>query len=272
MAAPAGFIERVGLVPPKGKPDPYAHRRGEPRSFIALWILYVVGSIVLSLTALGARGFLDEQVYRAGLSRLMVALLAGVVLVWPLLRLSQVGPVAVIRSFLGDLFIITVPLLGVVLPQCLPWMDVWPAEVALCASLWCFAWGLVVAGVLSNVFARGEHASHGARMLGAGVLALACLLPAAFLPFVELRTQGAGQGLAFTAWLLPSPIGGMWDILRDRSWSGQPARIAPQHWTAAMMVLGAGVLLVGAAWGRRALAARVDGGRGPGTPAQRPLD
>lgn len=251
--AQAGFIERVGLFAPKNKPDPYAHRRGEPRSFIALWVLYVVGAILLSLTALGARGFLDMGVYRVGLSRLMVALVAGLVLVWPMLRLSQVGPRQVVRSFVGDWCIVMMPLMGVVLPQALPWMDVWPAAFACCVTLWCGAWGLVVVGVLCNVFATREDASHGARMLGIGVLALACLVPVAFLPFVETRPQGSGQGLLFTAWLLPSPIGGMWDMLRDRGWSGSAARLAPQHWTASLVVLGVGVLLVAIGWARRAM-------------------
>lgn len=242
VAAKQTLIERLGLVAPKGKPDPYAHRRGEPRSFIALWIMYVVAAIFLTLATLGVRGFVQVDVYRAGLLRLMLALMAGVVLVWPMVRLSQRGPMRPVLSFLVDGFIVLLPVLGVVLPQTLPWMEVWGAQAAMCCVLWCSAWGLVVAGVLVHVFARSDYPTHAARMAGAGLLALVCLVPVLFLPFVSTRSAGAGQELFFTGWLLPSPLGGLFDIIRDRSWSGSAVRVAPEHWKAGWMVLGVGAV------------------------------
>lgn len=244
------LLERIGLFAPKNKPDPYAHRRGEPRSFIALWIIYVVGAIVLTLTTLGARGFIQVDVYRAGLMRLMLALMIGVVLVWPMVRLSQRGPSKPVRSFVVDAAIVFVPIMGVVLPQSLPWMELWSLGVSGCIALWCAAWSLVVAGVLAIVFSQTVDPPPSLRMAGAAVLALLCVMPAFFLPFVssaQVRgSEGSGQGLYFTSWLLASPVTGLWDMLRDRSWSGSPARIAREHWSAGWTVLWVGLLMLAA--------------------------
>lgn len=248
--AEASLLERVGLIPPKDKPDPYAHRRGEPRSFIALWILFVVCAIMLTLASLGARGFVQVEVYRAGLLRLMLALMVGVVLVWPMLRLSQQKPPTIVRSFALDGFIVLLPITGVILPQALPWMRMWSIDAAWCVMVWFAAWAMVVVGVLTIVFSGRGDASHVARGAGAGVLAFVSILPALFLPFVSTRPAGAGPDLAFTAWLLPSPITGLFDIIRDRSWSGTAVRIAPQHWTASWLVMGLGALLVAWGWAR----------------------
>jgi hypothetical protein len=49
-----------------------------------------------------------------------------------------------------------------------------------------------------------------------------------------------------------SPISGVFEITRDRSWSGRPARAAPEHWAAIGLVWIVATLLWSAALARRA--------------------
>ncbi|PHQ82557.1 MAG: hypothetical protein COB69_01640 [Phycisphaera sp.] len=47
------WLEHVGLVVPKGEPDRWAHRRGEPRGFAVLWMCFLLISTLTVFMSLG---------------------------------------------------------------------------------------------------------------------------------------------------------------------------------------------------------------------------
>ena len=94
--------------------DPWKHRRGEPRTFAAAWLLYMCAALVLTLGAGGALGLVGPEVYRPLARRLAVVLACSIWVVWPMLRLSQAAPRSPPRSFAGDWVVIMLPVQAIV--------------------------------------------------------------------------------------------------------------------------------------------------------------
>ena len=98
--------------------DRWAHRRGEPRLFAFLWTLFLLGATLLGFGSLGAIGMIDAGTYRAVARVILVSVAVGVVVVWPMTRLSQVTPARrATRAAFIDFIVIALPLQAVVLPQ-----------------------------------------------------------------------------------------------------------------------------------------------------------
>src|ERR1043166_1453153 len=95
-------------------PDPWAHRRGEPRTFAALWLLFLFAATILSVGAVGIFGLMSTDVYRPA-ARVMLEIVAiGVVVLWPMVRLSQAAPAFPLRAMLGDAVVVLVPAQAVI--------------------------------------------------------------------------------------------------------------------------------------------------------------
>jgi hypothetical protein len=253
---------------PTRKPDPWAHRRGEPRTFAASTVGYLFACLLTTVGGAslvgGAGALLSTDVYRPAARLLMAATMAGVVIVWPLVRLSQEAPAHPRRAFAADFVLVTLPMLAMVWPQGLPWMAGWGAGACAGLSMWHVGWSLVVAGVLTWAFgapSQALHASAIARGLGAppGPAAERWLLMLMLIALVVvgpsiamLRPHALHAPIAreFDALLMTSPVAGALEMVEDKAWRGRPAQLSDGHWASAAAVMGLGALAWGLAWVR----------------------
>ncbi len=254
---PAGPVDdEVILLKPKG-PDPWPHRRGEPRAFAVFWILFLLGSTIVSLGPAWSMGAPSYETYRPAASTLMVLCAVGLVVLWPMVRLSQAAPRHPLRAIIGDLIVLLLPLAAVVLPQAFPFMTGWPIEVAGAVMLILTGWAFAVAGVLLVALSR-EAVGGGARWAAMAVI-IAAALAAPVVEMLRPRTPPAERAMdAPRPAALASPLSAVWEITRDRSWSGQAARLLPAHETAVVWTLAGGAVLFSAG-----LVAAVARRRGP---------
>src|SRR5262245_56761146 len=70
-------------------PAPWSHRRGEPRTFAAIWLLFLFAATILSVGAVGLFGLVSTDVYRPAARVMLEIVTVGVVILWPMVRLSQ---------------------------------------------------------------------------------------------------------------------------------------------------------------------------------------
>jgi hypothetical protein len=245
---PAEPAREPGSTSPRSPADPWAHRRGEPRTFAAAWILFLFAVAVIALAGVGVAGLVSVDVYRSASRVMMVAAGAGIGLVWPMLRLSQEVPARPVRAMGHDLLLVTLPVVAMVLPQSLPWMAGWPVLVSLVLAANLSAWALLLSGLLAIML--GELA----RRPGLPRWALMALLVLLVLG-VPLRAVGRPARLPEGAGpappdplLLASPVTAPLEVLADRGWTGRAAVAQPAHAWSAAIIAGAGLLAWGGAW------------------------
>src|SRR5262245_41002258 len=122
-AAPASPAPPVPAIDFTAAPsDPWAHRRGEPRTLAALWLLFLFAATILSVGAVGLFGLVSTDVYRPAARVMLEIVTIGVVVLWPMVRLSQEAPKFPLRAMLGDCLVILLPTQAVIWPQALTWM------------------------------------------------------------------------------------------------------------------------------------------------------
>lgn len=237
--------EEVGEPRPI-RTDRWAHRRAEPRPLAFMWTIYLFIATAMTFAAITGVGGLTLDVYRPALRILLATVGAGVILVWPMIRLSQTPPdehsaVAALKDF----FAIVVPLQAIVWPQWL--LAAWPINVIGALSATLTAWAVLASGLLAIFFRHGPsrepHADFApptsaptARTSMMIVfVALAALGPILGAAIDLLGTSGRGSpGPAW--WMLASPISAVFEVSRDRFSTGSSAKSLPVHWAAAANV------------------------------------
>jgi hypothetical protein len=254
--------------------DPWAHRRGEPRTFAVVWIVFMVAAIAVSLIPIGETGLRTVEAYRPT-ARVLAGLLGlGVGVVWPLIRLSQVRPLRPGRALGQDLWIIAIPAFAMCAAQMAPWMAAWPLSVAATLSGMIVGWALLVGGVMLHAWSweaarqrtgdepdavpsrapapRGPDAGVAAHPDSTvRALAMALLIAiAAIGPLIWALGFDAGQwretrrGLGVQWSLLTSPIGAPLEITADRTYTGRSAAIGEEHLWALALVFAVGLVLI----------------------------
>ncbi|CAG0988839.1 hypothetical protein PHYC_02175 [Phycisphaerales bacterium] len=210
--------------------DPWAHRRGEPRTFAALWIAFLFASALVSLGAGGSLGLVATDVYRASARVLVVLAGVGIGVLWPMLRLSQEPPTHPHRAMVHDFIVVAAPLQAIAWPQVLPWMAAWPLPVVAALAAHFAAWSLIISAILALFLERARHDPRSLRAARMGmIVALAAAAPVLRVCLGGLLDEDSRPDppdLLLTA----SPITGGWEIARDRSWSGISARVSTPQW------------------------------------------
>ncbi len=229
--------------------DRWAHRRLEPRGLAIIWSAFL---FFLTITIFAGAPLLQSSATEHARfnARLMLqALTVGVVILWPLLRLSQATP---IRGFSGgggrdagifaDLLVILAPAQAIIWPQATPLLAGWPRDVVACAACWIGAWALVVGGVLALALRprsvedlrahRPDPRPRWAWML----LVIAVTLAGAMVPLAVKPGPGPAARRGFNAAWMASPFTGVAEIARDRSWTGKSAQVSRGHWRATGLV------------------------------------
>jgi hypothetical protein len=229
---------RATVVKKPRKPDPWAHRRGEPRLFVFGWTLFLFAATVSTFVAAQRAGVADRSIVRGAARLLVLAATVGVVVLWPMVRLSQWPDPRPVRGTFRDLVVLLVPLQAMLWPLAMPWLAHWPLPVVGAVDLLLFSWAALIGGVLALAQAMRLRAWRlGAPWGGA---------PTAWAMLIVLLTAGLGAvGAAMPApnplgapdvrppefrlgWML-SPVTAVFEITRDRTWSGLTARVTPFH-------------------------------------------
>jgi hypothetical protein len=197
------------VAAPRDKRDRWAHRRGEPRVWALVWSCYLLSACVLALFTPASRWSFDLQQIRHSCVLLLALIQLGVVVVWPLLRLSQIPPRVPSRAAAVDLLIVLAPSAAILGPM--GFLTKWSgATVAvLCASL--IAWTVLYAGIIA-LAARVRSSTARASWM------LLCLALAAGGPlFGLLSNWRAGGAVSPEVWrgsLLASPVTAPFAIAR----------------------------------------------------------
>lgn len=228
---------------PARKGADWSHRRDEPRGLALAWTIYLMLTTLGSLAPAFGLGRFDADVYRPAARLLMVLVMVGLVVLWPMVRLAQLGRVESPGRFVSrDLIVLLLPALTLVWPQVI--LADWPASVVGALTGVLVAWSLVTGAVLVFWSRVG-----GSRVVpGWGVMVFV-LCVVAGSPLVLWRSgvldlgavdQGVTRGWMWT------PVTGVWELVRDRAWSGRPARVGAAHWFRVLWLLagGAGVFML----------------------------
>jgi len=171
----------------RGAGDPWAHRRGEPRMLALFWSVYLFGAAVLTVMRIPMLGQSTELRFVQSASRMLLLLIAvGMVVLWPMVRLSQASPRRPVVATMIDLSLLLITAQAVIWP--LTWLGKWPASVTAGVTTILASWTLLVGALVAMGVSR--RAGRGRSMWMLVVVALVCGAP----------------GLALLAGRIGSPI------------------------------------------------------------------
>ena len=209
---------------PVGRPD-WSHRKGEPRVFALIWMLYLMGVTILMFSSFVNAVSISPSITRPAGVRMLLATALGLALLWPAIRLAQRPSQRPVRHVLRDLFVLLVPAQAVIWPHAMGVLAGWSFEVLGAISAAFLAWGLVVGGVIamadSQIWRIPRPVWMGAIL---GVVFAA--------PLLGLVVPEPAAGRADTprpGWML-SPATTVLELTRDRSASGSLDAVQTGHW------------------------------------------
>lgn len=215
----------LGKEPPGDLID-WSHRKGEPRVFALLWMIFLLTTTALMFARLATGFSISPSVSRPASQEMLVIVAIGMSILWPMVRLSQrIPPPSIVMSSIRDLIVVIVPMQAVIWPQRLIVLGGWSSEVVLALALHTLAWGIVIAGAVSlgSIFIAGSSPESQQRNRALSMLGVLLLVFA--FPLIELLThKGAaiGPANANLGWML-SPITGIMELTTDRSVLGRAA-------------------------------------------------
>jgi hypothetical protein len=232
--------------------DPWAHRRGEPRTFAAAWVAFLFGGLALTLLSVGSLGLVATDVYRAAARVIVAICVVATWVFWPMIRLSQSPPRRVVGAFGADWVLVVLPTWAIIWPQTFAWMAGWSAEVCMALSLLVTGWAAWAAAMLTWYFGRVrvDEALRPARWVVMLLVVLAVWV-GPLVSVVIARVAGRAEG-AFDLAGMFSPVGGAMQLVADQSAIGAAAIVSREQWIFIFVLLASGLL----AWGLSALAAR----------------
>lgn len=231
----------------RSRVDPWAHRRGEPRLFAFFWTFYVLLAVAGSVTWLARATTVSRGSYGPAARIMLVVVAVGMVVLWPMVRLSQVSPRRnSLVSTLADLVVVQLPVQIVVWPLVV--LANWPLDIVMAIAAMMWAWGVLTGGVLALALGGApiEHPRDGrlfGRAVWMGVL-LAILMSGPLASSVLYA-----RGVACPNWLtMISPITAI-PALTGKGLIGPSAPVSQVQWDAIVATLSGGVF----AWSLAAL-------------------
>lgn len=229
-----------------------------------MWTGYLLLATAAALGPITSTHFLTPDIYRPAATLLLVAACLGVVVFWPMVRLSQEIPGrSIAGSVLLDILAILVPLQATIWPQAIPALAHWDVQVAAAISAHSVAWMMATGGVLAIALLHVRHCERAFgwnQLLRSGWMAF----------FVALACAGWGVSVLMTLNQTPqavvrpalwSPATAVFDMTADRSWYGRAAVIGPEHWKASGLV----AAVAACVWIAAAALEYALSGTGPGT-------
>lgn len=237
---------------PRGDLIDWSHRKGEPRVFALLWMIFLLSTTALMFARLATGFSISPSVSRPASQEMLVIVAIGMSILWPMVRLSQrIPPPSIVMSSIRDLVVVIVPMQAVIWPQRLIVLGGWSSEVVLALALHTLAWGILIAGAVSigSIFIAGSTPQTQQRNRALSMLGVLLIIFA--FPIIELLTlKGAsiGPANANLGWML-SPITGIMELTADRSVLGRAAFAYNAHFRmiAAVACVGFAFLIFGRA-------------------------
>ena len=226
--------------------DDWSHRRGEPRVFALIWMVFLMCVTGLMFASISDAFYVSPTITRPAARGMIVTTMAGLVLLWPAIRLSQRPAERPIRSVLRDLFVLLVPAQAVIWPNALRELADWPIDLLMTLAGSFVAWSVLIGGLLVMADSgRGAGRHRGFWMLAVVLIAFGA-------PLAAVLTGNAGRALPDTprpGWML-SPLTSVLEITRDRLVLGRTDPVAGAQWRVLFAVACAGgaFALLGAAW------------------------
>ncbi len=216
---------------------------GEPRVFAFCWTFYLLLATMGAFWSIGATGVSDASSLRPASRSLLAAMAVGLVILWPMVRLSQErqgsGSSVVLKQaklVIRDLLVLLIPAQAIIWPQVV--MAGWPVEVVGALSLAFVSWTVLIGGVL--VVARSLD-KPGPGVWMAAIVAMCAVGPIAGLVAGSGLQGTTGSGLDvgwLGGWWMSSPLTAGFELTRDRFWSGAAAAVSLGHWRAIALVGG----------------------------------
>ncbi len=231
-------LEERRRGPGRGETGEWAHRRGEPRLLILCWAIYLLGASGATIMRLPQIGFTEPRFVQSAARLLVLLIAAGLIALWPMVRLSQASPRRATTAALVDYVALMAPLAAVLWP--VTWLGRWDVAVtgALVALL--AGWGLVASAIVAiGTRRQPSPARTGWAALMVGLILAAPAL-ATLLPPIGIPTGGL---------LYASPLTAVHALTTEQI--GSRPRMEPLEWWAGIgpaclgLVLWAGALVTG---------------------------
>jgi hypothetical protein len=146
-----------------------------------------------------------------------------------------------------DLIVILAPVQAVLWPQMFFVLAYWPFEVVAALATMLVAWNLLIGAVVVLAIDAAAAATPGQSGQTRAAWMGAIIAVVALGPLIGLLAQpGSGPSLEdpgrVSSWALTSPVTAVFEIARDRPWTGKSAEASPAHWVAIWIVGGIGLL------------------------------
>jgi len=229
---------------PKSHAD-WSHRRGEPRVFTLMWMIYLMGSTVIMFSSMAMAYSISPHITRPAARSMLMVVVLGFSVLWAMVRFSQRQiAVSPIRFALRDAVVLFVPMQAVIWPQALPVLAGWSIEVVAAISAMSLAWIVLLSGIIGmgSASIQRNAGKESTRILWMLIVILIVFLA----PIVGgLQANGAWVEVDHprVGWML-SPVTGLMEITRDRQELGVSARIFIEHWRMILAVLFVGIALL----------------------------
>ncbi|MEC9374186.1 MAG: hypothetical protein VYC34_10100 [Planctomycetota bacterium] len=231
-SADAGIVRALTPRPRPGDgaPDPWAHRRGEPRTLTLLWSIFLMAlatTTVFSVKLLGPR---DPQAFQPAARLMLTIAAAAMAVLWPMVRLSQTSPPRPLLAGITDLLAVNIPLQAVIWP--LKLLTGWSFTILFAISAGLLSWSVLL-GALIAIGAAGRPG------LGRTFWMALALAIVGAAPTAAALTAWAG-GTPISLWPLGSPV--TLPRALTATPSGSPARMNDAEWIAIAAPALAGLL------------------------------
>lgn len=233
--------------------DPWAHRRGEPRVFAFFWTLYVLVAVAGSVLWLAQSSAVSSSTYGPAARVMLVVVMTGAVVLWPMVRLSQTAPRASpVRAVAADVVVVLFPLQMVVWPLIM--LAQWPLNIVGALSVLTAAWVVLIGGVQALALAVERWRGRGPGNWSRALWMLLCLALAGGAPLIGLARRAVqGPEAADPAyWSVLSPFTAI-GALTGRGFSGPQGPAVAAQWAGIGAVLSVAMLawVIAALWPRR---------------------
>ncbi len=193
-----------------GHDDPFAARRAEPRLFAFFWTVYLLAAVLGAVWWLARSPTGGPSAFSPAARTMLVIIAVGVVILWPMTRLSQLAPPRpVVRATALDLVVMLGPAQLVIWP--LVFLADWPVPVvaALCAQL--AGWGALIGGVVALALVRRSQTgglARGTLRPGLAWMILIVAMVSAVPLGVRILSHLTGVSPAFAGAFAPFDFGG----------------------------------------------------------------
>lgn len=242
-AMPVSVLGKPPAPDTPPKVDPWAHRRGEPRPLALAWTIFLALATILCLASLAARGATSYESYRPAARSLLAVVAVGLCVLWPMVRLSQSSGKGPVWAWVWkDLVVLLMPAQAVIWPQAFFFLAKWPIDVVAAVAAMLSAWAVLTGAVLATGWRVIDSEGSGAARRGRVMLVLVGVVALGPLISWPVRIRGRVGSPEFDGWAMTSPITGVFELTRDRLWTGRSAEIVAAHWWAIAVVSAVGIV------------------------------